>query len=72
VPVQPWETVRPLVEEIAALDARFAGVPPDGARGALYAAVRRHLEARAARIAATAGPSEPAADPAPDTDAPRG
>jgi hypothetical protein len=35
VPVQPWETVRPLAEELAALDARFAGVPRDGARAAL-------------------------------------
>jgi hypothetical protein len=61
VPVQPWETVRPLGEEIAELDARFAGAPRDGARGELYAAVRRHLEARAARLAAAErGAGEPA------------
>ena len=54
VRVEPWETVRPLAEELAALDARFAGAPLDGPRAALYAAIRRHLEARAARLAAAA------------------
>lgn len=72
VPVQPWETVRPLAEELAALEARFGAAPREGARAALHDAIRRHIEARAARIAAAAAPAaEPVAEPDRATDVPR-
>jgi hypothetical protein len=72
VTVQPWETMRPLAEELAALDARFARAPLEGARAALHAAIRRHLERRAARLAlATAPAPEPPADAAAPLAVPR-
>jgi hypothetical protein len=48
--VDQWQTVRPLPDEIAALDARFAATPASPALTLLHEAIRRRLAVRAARF----------------------
>lgn len=50
----PWEQVRTLAEERAALAARFANEPATPALLEIRAALARHLERRAATAAAAA------------------
>ncbi len=52
-----WESVRPLPDELAALDARFAAVDRNAAMSALHDAVARHLARRAARFHTDEEPS---------------
>ena len=49
--VPSWGKVRPLDEELAALEARLAPARRQGALAELHAAIVRHLGARAARLA---------------------
>ena len=49
-PVAPWDTVRPLTEELAELDARFADAAPGEPLAVLHAALRRYFAARATRV----------------------
>lgn len=48
----PWEQVRTLAEEQAALAARFVAEPPTPALAEVRAALSRYLERRAAALAA--------------------
>jgi len=49
--VDQWQTVRPLEDDIRALEARFATTPESPALAALREALRRWLVARAERFA---------------------
>jgi hypothetical protein len=49
---EPWEVVAPLADELAALDARFAGTPSTPPLAAVHDAIVRRLAGRAARFAA--------------------
>ena len=46
-----WESLRPLPEELAALDGRFAETERTTAMSALHDAVARHLARRSVRFA---------------------
>jgi hypothetical protein len=50
--VARWETSRALAEEVGEVEHRFARVERSEALDALREAIRRHLTARAARLAA--------------------
>jgi hypothetical protein len=54
----PWEQVRTLAEEQAALAARFAGEPPTPPLLEIQAAIERHLERRAAAFVTSATAAE--------------
>jgi hypothetical protein len=71
--VEPWETVEPLADELAALAARFAGAPESSGLTALHEAIARRLATRAARFAAEhEADDENAARPAPAAEVRRG
>ena len=61
--VPSWDTVRPLADELADLDARLATTARAGALGELHAAIVRHLRARAAHMAAASGEGPGDAEP---------
>ncbi|HZP40410.1 MAG TPA: hypothetical protein VFD84_02740 [Candidatus Binatia bacterium] len=58
--LQSWETIRPLEEELAALDERFGPDVRNAALRELRDAIARHLAKRAARLA-----DDPGVAPAP-------
>lgn len=61
--LKSWEAIRPLEEEIRALDERFGPTDVGAPLADLRAAIVRHLQRRAARLAQDPGVnSQPAAE----------
>jgi hypothetical protein len=61
--VPAWETVRPLDEELRALEARLGPQARTGALAELAAAIARRLTARAAELASDPGIAAPDSPP---------